>query len=178
MDRRFNGHQSNPPSQEEPMPTPNPKSLRFKVSAETSASPEQVIDIAGRDFSQRRAEIWPNVRRSHLTMHEQGDGYAEVTEGGTGPAHFIWERQRYEWSVPGVITSTVIDSNALCPGSSFELRASPREGGSTVEMVLDRRFRPAGWGRVGYVLNRIAGQRLFASMLRQVLKRVEKAASA
>jgi hypothetical protein len=42
----------------------SPKSLRFEVSAETSASPAQVIEIAGKDFSGRRAEIWPNVRRT------------------------------------------------------------------------------------------------------------------
>ena len=160
------------------MSTPNPKSLRFHVRAESSASPEQVMEIAGKDFSQRRAQIWPNVRQSRLTMHDQGEDYAEVTEGGTGPARFIWERSRYEWPRPGVVTSTVIDSNALLPGSTFELRASPREGGSTVEMVLDRRFRPAGWGRFGYVVNRIGGKRGFGFMLRQALRGVEKAASA
>ena len=156
------------------MPTSNQRSLRFEVSAETSASPEQVIEVAGKDFSPRRAEIWPNVRRTHLTVHDRGEGYIEVTEGGTGPARFIWERSRYEWSRPDVVTSTVIDSNALLPGSTFELRASPREGGSTVQMILDRQFHPGGWGRIGYALNRMAGERLFASMLRQALKGVEK----
>jgi hypothetical protein len=146
------------------------------VRARTSASPEQVIDIAGKDFSPRRAEVWPNVRRSRLTVHDRGESSVEATEGGTGPARFIWERSRYEWPRPGVVTSTVIDSNALLPGSTFELRASPHQGGSEVEMILDRRFRSGGWGRFGYVLNRIAGERLFASMLRQALKGVEKQA--
>lgn len=156
------------------MSTANPRSVRFEVRAETSASPEQVIEIAGKDFSPRRAEIWPNVRMTRLTVHDRGDGYVEVTEGGTGPARFIWERSRYEWSRPGVVTATVIDSNALLPGSTFELRASPSEGGSAVEMILDRRFRHGGWGGVGYVLNRLAGERLFASMLRTALKGVEQ----
>ena len=160
------------------MARPNPKSLRIAVRAESSASPEQVIELAGTDFSARRAEIWPNVRESRLTVHDRGDGYAEVTEGGTGPARFIWERSRYEWSEAGVVTATVIDSNALLPGSTFELTASPREGGSSVEMVLDRQFRAAGWGRAGHALNRIGGERLFASMLRQALKGVENAARA
>lgn len=66
------------------------KSLRFEVSGETSASPEQVIEIAGNDFSPRRAEIWPNVRATNLVIHEQGPDHADVTEGGTGPARFIW----------------------------------------------------------------------------------------
>jgi Polyketide cyclase / dehydrase and lipid transport len=155
----------------------NPKALRFEVSAETSASPEQVIETAGKDFSARRAEIWPNVRTTKLVVHDQGTDHAEVTEGGTGPARLIWERRRYQWPEPGVVTSTVIDSNALLPGSTFELRATPRDGGSAVEMTLDRKFRPGGWGRVGYALNRLAGERLFASMLRQALKSVEKQAA-
>jgi hypothetical protein len=133
-----------------------------------------VIDIAGKDFSPRRADVWPNVRKTRLTVHDQGESHVDVTEGGTGPARFIWERSRYEWSRPGVVTATVIDSNALLPGSTFELRASPQDDGSNVEMILDRRFRPAAWGRVGYLLNRMAGERLFASMLRNALKEVEK----
>lgn len=159
------------------MSDPSPKTVRFEVSAETSASPEQVIEIAGKDFSARRAAIWPNVRTTKLVIHDQDADHADVTEGGTGPARFIWERSRYEWPQPGVVTSTVIDSNALAPGSTFELRATPREGGSVVEMILDRRFRPGGWGTVGYVLNRLAGERLFASMLRQALQSVEKQAA-
>jgi polyketide cyclase/dehydrase/lipid transport protein len=150
------------------------KSLRFEVSAETSAAPERVIELAGNDFSPRRAKIWPNVRTSKLIVHDQGDGWADVTEGGTGPAHLVWERSRYEWSQPGMVTSEVVDSNAFLPGTTFELRATPRDGGSKVVMVLDRSFRPGGWGRVGYALNRLFGARGFAFMLRQMLKAVEK----
>ena len=72
------------------------------------------------------------------------------------------------------MSANVIDSNAFLPGTTFELRASPREGGSTVEMILDRRFRPTGWGRCGYALNRLFGRRGFTFMLRQMLKAVEK----
>ena len=45
-------------------------------------------------------------------------------------------------------------------------------------MILDRKFRPAGWGRVGYAFNRIFGRRGFEFMLRQALKNVEKQGSA
>jgi len=96
---------------------------------------------------------------------------------GRAPARFLWERNGYDWSRPGVVIGTVIDSNALLPGTTFELRASPREGGSTVEMALDRRLRPGGWGRIGYGLNRIAGERAFASMLRTAQKGVEAASA-
>jgi hypothetical protein len=150
------------------------KSMRIEVQATTSASPQQVIEMAGKDFSPRRAEIWPNVTTKRYTVHDQGETYADVTEGGTGPAFRIWERSRYDWSQPGLVTSTVSESNALLPGTTFELRASPRDEGSTVEMILDRRFRPDQWGRFAYAVNRIVGRRGFGYMLRQTLKAVEK----
>jgi hypothetical protein len=34
-----------------PMTAPSPKSLRIEVDAETTGSPGQVIEIAGKDFS-------------------------------------------------------------------------------------------------------------------------------
>ena len=134
-----------------------------------------MIDIAGKDFSARRAKVWPNVRRSHLEVHDQGSDWAEVTEGGSGPAHFIRERSRYEWATAGTVTSTV-DSNAFLPGTTFELRADPDGAGSVVVMVLDRKFRTSGWGTIGYGLNRIFGERGFGFMLRQALKGVERRA--
>jgi hypothetical protein len=155
---------------------PESRSLRFEVSAETSATPEQVIELAGTDFTPRRSKVWPNVRASRLIVHDQGTDWADVTEGGTGPAHFVWERSRYDWSQPGKVTAKVIDSNAFLPETTFELRATPHDGGSTVVMILDRSFRSGGWGRVGYLLNRVFGARGFAFMLRQMVKAVEKQA--
>ena len=152
----------------------DPKSVRFEVKAETTASPEQVIEAAGTDFSPRRAEIWPNVRKSGLTVHDDGPNYVDANEYGTGPARLIWERSRYEWLELGAGRVRFMDSTPFLPGPPSERRPTPRDGGSTVEMILDRRFRPAGWGRVGYALNRFFGARGFAFMLRQALKGVEK----
>jgi hypothetical protein len=39
--------------------------LDIAVEAHTSASPEQVLALA-RDFSERRPELWPNVKASIL----------------------------------------------------------------------------------------------------------------
>ena len=71
-------------------------SLRVAVSAESSASPEQVL-AAGYDFSERRARIWGNVKTKRLEVHERGDAWAEVTEG-TMVVGVFWERCRYDWS--------------------------------------------------------------------------------
>lgn len=49
--------------------------------------------------------------RKFLTIHEIGSTYADVTEGSAW-AGGIWERARYDWSVPGLVTLTVTDSQA------------------------------------------------------------------
>jgi hypothetical protein len=43
--------------------------LTISVVAKTSSPPERVLD-AGRDFSERRADVWPNVTPKHLQVHE------------------------------------------------------------------------------------------------------------
>jgi hypothetical protein len=149
--------------------------LRVTVSAETSAIPEQVLALAGTDFSAHRAKVWPNVTEKRLEVHERGDTYADVTEGGTDIARFFWERCRYDWSEPGTVKATVIDSNVLEPGSIWRLRVSPHHGGSKVEMLVERRFRDGLAGRTAHVLNLLGGKRLFGWMLRSALKAVERA---
>ena len=37
--------------------------LTIRVTAKTSSPPERVLD-AGRDFSKRRADVWPNVKEN------------------------------------------------------------------------------------------------------------------
>jgi hypothetical protein len=72
------------------------------------------------------------------------------------------------------IRQTVIDSNVLEPGCTWEPRVRPREGGgSEVEMTLARRFRRSPAGRVGYVFNHLGGRRGWGWYLRQALKAVE-----
>jgi len=90
---------------------------RVHVVEATSASPEQVIEAA-RDFTARRAELWRDVHVEHLHVHEQGDTWADVTEGNPWPIGLVWERSRYDWSQPGALSATVIDSNLFKPAST------------------------------------------------------------
>jgi hypothetical protein len=117
------------------------------VTADCSASPDEVIALAGTDFSPHRAKVWPNVTNKRLAVHARGDTFVDVTEGGTGIAWLFWERCRYDWSCAGTVKATVIESNVLEPGSTFELRVTPAAGGTKVEMTLDRRFRRSLAGR-------------------------------
>jgi len=145
------------------------------VRAQTAASPERVILLAGSDFSLRRAQVWSNVNKNRFEVHERGDTYAVVTERATGIATFAWERSRYEWPDAGEVRQTVTESNVLMPGSRWELRVTPRDGGgSEVEMTLERRFRRSPAGGFGYAVNHLFGRRGWGWYLRSALRAVER----
>ena len=149
--------------------------LTIRVVAQTPSRPQRVLEAA-RDFSGRRADVWPNVRARHLQVHERGENFAEVTEG-TWVAGLFWERNRYEWPRPGSVRATVIDSNIFQPGSTWELRATARGGGSEVEMVLNRGFRSGPKGRIASAVHHTAGKWIWGWFLRSALAAVEKQAA-
>lgn len=148
--------------------------LEITTSTTTALTPEQVIQVAA-DFSDRREKLWPNSKNKYLRVHEQGADFAEVTEGLRMGGVF-WERSRYDWSQPGTIRQTVVDSNVVFPRSTWELVASPVAEGSEVVMRLSREFRPSLKGRVGWTLNHLAGTRMWGSYLRRALAEGEKGA--
>lgn len=77
----------------------------------------------------------------------------------------------YDWSQLGTVRQTVVGSNALEHGSTWELIVAPRDGGgSIVQTTFDRRFRARSPGRHGPVLNHLIGRRGFGWMLRSVAK--------
>jgi hypothetical protein len=118
---------------------------RVHVVEKSTARPEQVLEAA-RDFSARRAELWRDVYTEHLTIHDRGETWADVTEGNPWPIGLVWERLRYDWSQPGVVKGIVVDSNLFEPGSTWEIRATrASDAGSRVEIVAIRHLRGRGW---------------------------------
>ena len=111
-----------------------------RVVDETRVPPEPVLRAA-RDFSERRAELWPDVHVEHLHVHETGETSADVTEGNPWPIGYVWERLHYDWAEAGVLKGTVTASNIFRPGSTWELRATPSGTGSRVEVIAVRRLR-------------------------------------
>jgi hypothetical protein len=135
-----------------------------------SPLPAACVLEAARDFTELRAEIWPAVSLEHMEVHELGDTSADVTEGTKAGVGVNWERCRYDWSKPGSVTATVIDSNVYAvPGSSWQLRATPDGNGSRVEMIWTREFKPGARGRVFGTLYRLLGKPMFGRYARQTL---------
>ena len=145
---------------------------RVHVLEASTASPERVLQAA-RDFTPRRAELWRDVYVEHLTIHERGETWADVTEGNPWPIGLVWERLRYDWSQPGVMKGVVLESNLFKRGSTWEIRATEDEaGGSRVEVVAVRRLR--GRGRLLWPFFPLGlARRDVAAYLRQFLARVE-----
>jgi hypothetical protein len=144
----------------------------FGAEQETTLPPEAVL-VAVRDFSPRRAKIWPNVSEGHFEVHDSGDGWTEVTEE-FHPLGFLgfWERSRYDWTVPGEVTATVVEAKGFVPGSTWRLTAQPSDNGSRVRTEFRRGYQPTLLGRVVHAFNLLGGP--FArSDLKKALKAIE-----
>lgn len=110
-----------------------------------TAVPAELVLEAARDFSERRAEMWPDVHMEHLEIHATGETFAEVTEGNPWPIGHVWERLRYDWSAPGSVQGRVVDSNLFKPGSTWGIWATEEPGGRTrVEVIAVRHLRGKG----------------------------------
>jgi hypothetical protein len=113
-----------------------PTVARFEFTLSSRASPD-AVRAALLDFSDRRPELWPGLPREQYEVYEVGDTWAEIREGYRGP---IWWRERYDWSEPGIIRWTAVDSGFGAPGSDVVWRMEPTEGGgSTHHITWDRR---------------------------------------
>jgi hypothetical protein len=146
----------------------------LRVVCQSSLSPERVT-AAARDFSERRPEVFPAVQLDRLVVHSQGDQAADVTEGTRFGPFVNWERCDYDWSRSGLVVADVTDSNIYEPqGSSWEIAATPADGGSEVVMTWNREFKRTPKGRLfGFVFNRF-GQRIFEKYGAEIVENLER----
>ncbi|HEU4330649.1 MAG TPA: hypothetical protein VFR40_05985 [Lapillicoccus sp.] len=141
-------------------------STRFTVH--TTLSPSDVLTLLT-DFGPERSRRWPNIDESHFQVHDQGDGWAEVTEGnGMG-----WERERYAWDASaGTVTVDTLDSNLWGPGSSWHYELTPAGSGTDVHVTLHRVPRSFR-GRIVGALIPVVGARTLGRQLETVLRHAE-----
>ena len=110
-----------------------------------SAAPADAVRAALLDFSERRPERWPGLPADQYEVYEVTERRAEIREGYRGP---IWVRERYDWSEPGTVRFTVVDSGFAKPGGSVVVRITPVEGGGSSLHVTWERHGKGIFGRL------------------------------
>ncbi|MFS8097627.1 hypothetical protein LFM09_10860 [Lentzea alba] len=138
------------------------------LTQHTTATPEQFI--AGlTDFGPGRAELFPNSADDFLKVHEQGDEFADVTEGSGG----IWERLHYDWSDPGHVVLTTVDSN-VWGGRSGHTYTFTRHADGTTEVRAEvvREGKNLKGRLLGVVLG-IFGKNVLGGALAKTVKAIE-----
>jgi hypothetical protein len=121
------------------------------------------------DFSPRREVIWketcdPAVYRVHAVGHT----WADVTEG----VSYAWSRERYDWSLPEVVTLTQLEANIAEPVGTirYTIAAQP-DGGSRIVCERYRVFRGSR-GRMLGTFMVLFGRWILRSQFRAALERM------
>ena len=122
----------------------------------TTSTPEQFI--AGlTDFGPGREELFGNSSDDYMKVHDQGPGYADVTEGSAG----IWERLHYDWSDPNRVVMTTTDSNLWGGSSGHTYTFTPKPDGTTdVDVVVVREGKNLKGRLLGAVVGTVGKSRL------------------
>ena len=134
----------------------------------TSATPEQFL--AGlTDFGPGRSKLFGNSADQYLKVHDQGPGYADVTEGSGG----IWERLLYDWSDPHHVVLTTTDSNVWggASGHTYTFTRQP-DGITAVDVVVVREGKNFKGRALGVVVG-IGGKRFLGKALGNTVKAIE-----
>jgi hypothetical protein len=141
------------------------------LELETPVSPERVFAVltaGSRPWSD--TALWPWSTRPGYRVYYLGDHDAELEERTLFRQH----RVRYHWSEEqGLLRATLLDASGIEPGSSWDVRVTPRPGGgSVVRLYRDARFR---WTLPGILarLRTVRGERRVRRWLRQTVSSAE-----
>jgi len=138
------------------------------LSQQTTATPEQFV--AGlTDFGPGRAELFPNSTDDYLKVHEQGENFADVTEGSGG----IWERLRYDWSDLSHVVLTTIDSNVWGGRSGHTYTFTRQADGTTVVHAEVVREGKNLKGRLLGVVLGLFGKQVLGGALAKTVRAIE-----
>jgi hypothetical protein len=141
-----------------------------EFTVHTTMSPSEVMAMFT-DFGPDRAKRWPNIDEAHFQVHDQGEGWAEVTEGTA----MGWERERYSWDAEaGTVSIDTLDSNLWGPGSGWRYQLTPAGGGTDVTVTLRREGKGFKGKLIGSLIP-VAGSRVLAKQFRSVLQKAESA---
>jgi hypothetical protein len=146
---------------------------RLELDIDSSAQPERLI-AALIDFTPRRPDLWPGLNRAEYRVFEVGDTSAEIREGNGGA---VWAREHYDWSVPGNVTWTVVESGFATPGDFVSVDVAPRPGGGSRVHVVWQRHGATLFGRFIVFLSTLFGGALVRRSIKSGLGRVEEQAA-
>ncbi|MFW3171091.1 hypothetical protein [Geodermatophilus sp. CPCC 206100] len=144
--------------------------MLFRFSLDTAATPGQVA-AAFTDVSGRRLEVWQRtLDPAKYELREAGDTWAVVREGSRGTR--IWVLLRYDWSQPGTVRWTLLDSDH-CRRGRGEVVIHPRaDGGSRVDVLIDHGAPRGLRGRAILLGQRLLGPVAFPRLWRATLDRL------
>ena len=138
---------------------------KFEFDFVTTATPDQVIELMT-DFSPNRPHRWPASSVKAFEVYHLGATEADIREGQHFPK--LWAKWRYDWSTPGSVTLTVVESDAMQAGSFMTLTATPRaEGGSAVHGEWEQTSKNL-IGLVGVTAMRFMGPRVLLLYYKRV----------
>jgi hypothetical protein len=138
---------------------------RFEFDFVTTATPEQVTELMT-DFSPNRPRRWPASSEKAFEVYHLGETEADIREGQDFPK--LWAKWHYDWSTPGTVTLTVVESDALAAGSFMTLTATPTaQGGSSVHAVWEQTSKNL-IALVGVTMMRFIGPRVLSSYYKKV----------
>lgn len=105
-----------------------------KFHLDSRLSVPELMDVLT-DFSPARTLAWPTIDADHFEVHSLGENWAEVTEGTSS----AWERSRYEWDAEaGRVVVTTHESKVFGAGGGWVFQLTPQQGGTRVDIELDR----------------------------------------
>jgi hypothetical protein len=138
---------------------------KFEFDFVTTATPDQVIERMT-DFSPNRPHRWPASSVKAFEVYHVGETEADIREGQDFPK--LWAKWHYDWSTPNSVTLTVLESDALQPGSFMTMTATPTaDGGSSVHVVWEQTSKNLT-ALVGVATMRFIGPRFLSSYFKKV----------
>ncbi|WP_319457687.1 MULTISPECIES: hypothetical protein [unclassified Mycobacterium] len=138
---------------------------RFDFDFVTTARPDQVIELMT-DFSPNRPHRWPASSEKAFEVYHLGETEADIREGQDFPK--LWATWHYDWSTPGTVTLTVVDSDAIAAGSVMSLTATPTAGGgSSVHGVWEQTSKNL-IALIGVTTMRFIGPRALSTYYKKV----------
>jgi hypothetical protein len=134
----------------------------------TTSTPEQFI--AGlTDFGRGRSQLFANSHDDYLQVHDQGPGFADVTEGSGG----VWERLHYDWSDPNHVVLTTTDSNVWGGDSGHTYTFTrPADGRTEIDVVIVREGKNVK-GRLLALVFRLFGKRVLGRPFDNTVRAIE-----